>query len=41
MPPGKRENQKNFALVIGKNKKNLEIFPLKRAKFEIFARVIG
>ena len=28
-------------LVIGKNKKNLEILPLKEVKFEIFARVVG
>ena len=28
-------------LVIGKNKKNFEILPLKRVKFEIFAWVIG
>ena len=40
-PPGNRQNQENFALVIGKNKKNLDILPLKRVKFEIFARVIG
>ena len=28
-----------FALVIGKNKKKLNIFPLKRAKFDIFEKV--
>ena len=42
MPPwviGK--NQENFALVIGKNKKNLDALPLERVKFEIFARVIA
>ena len=32
--------KENFALVIGKNKKNFEILPLKRVKFEIFAQVI-
>ena len=40
-PLGNRKNQENFALVIGKNKKTFEILPLKRVKFEIFARVIG
>ena len=39
--PGNRLNQEHFALVIGKNKKNLDILPLKRVKFEIFAPVIG
>ena len=32
---------KNIVLVIGKNKKKIGHFPLKRVKFEIFARVIG
>ena len=44
MPPGNRENQEHFALVICKNKKNLKNlknFPLKRTKFEFFAWVIG
>ena len=36
-----RKIKENFALVIGRNKKNFEILPLKRVKFEIFARVIG
>ena len=40
-PPGSRLNQENFALVIGKNKKNFEILPLEKVKFEVFARVIG
>ena len=40
-PPGNRENQENFALVIGKNKKKLDILPLKRVNFEIFVRVIA
>ena len=40
-PPGNGQNQENFALVIGKNKKNFSIFVLERVKFEIFARVIG
>ena len=40
-PPGNRYNQENFALVIGKNKKNFKILPLKRVKFEIYAWVIG
>ena len=40
-PPGNRQNQESFAMVIGRNKKNLDIFPLKRVKFEIFARVIA
>ena len=35
-----RQNQDNLALVIGKNKKSLDILPLKRVKFEIFAWVI-
>ena len=35
-PPGNRENQEHFALVICKNKKNL-----KKTKFEFFAWVIG
>ena len=35
------KNQENFALVIGKNKKNLEILHLERVKFEKFARVIA
>ena len=38
--PGNRCNQENYTLVIGKNKKNLNILPLKRVKFEIFAQVI-
>ena len=41
MPPGNRENQEHFDLVICKNKNNLKNFPLKRTKFEIFAWVIG
>ena len=41
MPPsGERKNQDNLALVIVKNKKSLDILPLKRVKFEIFARII-
>ena len=37
-PPGdNRYNQVNFALVISKTKKNLDILPLKRVKLEIFA----
>ena len=32
--------KRNLALVIGKNKKNLDILPLKKVKFEIFAGVI-
>ena len=40
-PPGNRKNQENFALVIGKNKKKLDIWPLKRVTFEIFSRVIA
>ena len=39
-PSGDRQNQDNLALVIGKNKKSLDILPLKRVKFEIFAWVI-
>ena len=35
-PPVTGKNQENFAPVIGKNKKNLDIFPLKRAKFDVF-----
>ena len=31
----------NIALVIGKNKKKLDILSLKRVKFEIFARAIA
>ena len=34
-------SQENFASVIGKNNKKLDILPLKRAKFEIFALVIA
>ena len=41
-PPGNRQNYENFALVIGKNKKNLDLLPSKRAKFDFFfARVIA
>ena len=32
---------KKIVLVIGKNTKKLDIFPLKRAKFDIFAQVVG
>ena len=39
--PGNRQNQENFAMVTIKNENNLDILPLKRVKFEIFARVIA
>ena len=40
-PPDNRKNRENFALAICKNKKNLDILPLKRVKFEVFARVMA
>ena len=41
VPPRVIGKIKKIALVIGKNKKNLDILPLKRVKFEIFARVVA
>ena len=34
-PQGNRKNQENFALDIGKTKKNFNILPLKRVKVAI------
>ena len=43
-PPGNRLNQEIFALVKGKNKKNLNILDnllLKGVNFEVFAQFIA